>query len=160
MNKFNYYLHKNSHTGEVIYLEYDKIDGYPITPKTNINDAIKVNKIVFVSPSFSEKIIRKKIDIKIRYLLRKLDELEDDDRGSEEGIKNTLMQSEKLRIDILTKYAKFLGHTYGELSMKKIQIIVNQLRMKLFDNINKRSNNFINELYYLDEDEPKRGRGR
>ena len=112
------------------------------------------------NPDLREKLIRKKIDIKIRYLLRKLDKLEDDDSGSEEGIKNTLMQAEKLRIDILTKYAKFLGHTYGELSMKKIQIIVNQLRMKLFDNINKRSNNFINELYYLDEDEPKRGRGR
>ena len=157
MNKFNYYLHKDSKTGEVIYLEYDKLDGYPITPKTNIVDAIKVNKIIFVNKGFSEKIIRKKIEIKIRQLLRELDE---DDDNNEEGIKNTIMKAELLRVDILNKYKKYLGNTYAELSIKKIQIIVNQLRIKLFDNITKKNYNYLNDLYYLEDDEPKRGRGR
>lgn len=157
MNKFNYYLHKNSHTGEVIYLEYDKIDGYPITPKTNINDAIKVNKIVFVSPSFSEKIIRKKIDIKIRYLLKIMDEIDDDDEGE---IQNTILKAESLRMDILNKYKKYLGNTYGELSLKKIQIVINQLKMKLYDSIAKKNYNYLNDLYYLEDEEPKKGRGR
>ena len=49
MNKLNYYLYKDSKTGEAIYLEYDKINGYPITPKSKIADAIRVNKIVFVN---------------------------------------------------------------------------------------------------------------
>lgn len=158
MNSFNYYLHKDSKTGEIVYLEYNKIDGYPVTPKTKITDAISVNKIVFVNPDLREKLIRKKVEIKIRYLLRILDQLDDD---SDEGvIKNTLLQAEKLRIDIINKYMKYLGNTYGELSMKKIQIVTTQLRMKLFDNINRRNNSYINELYYLEEDEPKRGRGR
>lgn len=157
MNKFNYYLHKNSQTGEVIYLEYDKIDGYPITPKTNINDAIKVNKIVFVSPTFSEKIIRKKIDIKIRYLLRIMDEIDDND---DEGIQNTIIKAENLRMDILNKYKKYLGNTYGELSLKKIQIVINQLKMKLYDSIAKKNYNYLNDLYYLEDEEPKKGRGR
>ena len=157
MNKLNYYLHKNNMTGEVIYIEYDKIDGYPVTPKTNIVDAIAVNKIIFVSSDFSKKIIKKKIEIKIRYLLKVLDEIDDDD---DDGIKNTIMKAEKLRIDIINKYVKYLGNTYGELSIKKIQIIINQLRMKLYDNITRKNYNLINELYYLDEEEPKRGRGR
>ena len=157
MNKFNYYLHKNSQTGEIIYLEYDKIDGYPITPKTNINDAIKVNKIVFVSPAFSEKIIRKKIDIKIRYLLRIMDEIDDND---DEGIQNTIIKAENLRMDILNKYKKYLGNTYGELSLKKIQIVINQLKMKLYDSIAKKNYNYLNDLYYLEDEEPKKGRGR
>ena len=157
MNKFNYYLHKNSQTGEVIYLEYDKIDGYPITPKTNINDAIKVNKIVFVSPTFSEKIIRKKIDIKIRYLLRIMDEIDDND---DEEIQNTIIKAENLRMDILNKYKKYLGNTYGELSLKKIQIVINQLKMKLYDSIAKKNYNYLNDLYYLEDEEPKKGRGR
>ena len=59
MSKKNYYLKKDKKTGEVIYLEYDKIKGYNITPKSNIYDAITVNKIVFVNPSLSEKIIKK-----------------------------------------------------------------------------------------------------
>ena len=33
MSKKNYYLKKDKKTGEVIYLEYDKIKGYNITPK-------------------------------------------------------------------------------------------------------------------------------
>ena len=157
MQRMNYYLHKDTKTGEILYLEYDKIDGYPITPKTDINDAITVNKIVIVNPNFSEKIIRKKIEIKIRNLLRILDEIDDND---EAGIQNTIIKAEKLRMDIINKYKKYLGNTYGELSIKKIQIIINQLRMKLFDNLTKKSYKFINDLYYLEDEEPKRGRGR
>jgi len=144
MNKLNYYLHKNSKTGEIIYLEYDKINGYPVTPKTKITDAIAVNKIVFVNPELREKLIRKKVEIKIRYLLKALDELDED--ADEGAIKDTLLKAEKLRIDILNKYIKYLGNTYGELSMKKVQIVTNQLRMKLFDNLNKKNYSTINEL--------------
>lgn len=157
MNKFNYYLHKDKKTGEIVYLEYDKIDGYPILPKADLIDAISVNKIIFVNPDLSEKLIRKKIEIRIRYLLKTLNEIDEDDDGA---IKDTLMKAELLRIDMLNKYVKYLGHTYGEFSMKKIQIITNQLRMMLFENMNKRNSSYLNDLYYLDDEEPKRGRGR
>lgn len=157
MNKFNYYLHKDNKTGEVIYLEYDKIDGYPISPKAKLADAISVNKIIFVNPELSEKLIRKKIEIRIRYLLKALNEIDEDDDGA---IKDTLMKAELLRVDMLNKYVKYLGHTYGEFSMKKIQIITNQLRMMLFENMNKRNSSYLNDLYYLDDEEPKKGRGR
>ena len=157
MNRFNYYLHKDKKTNEIVYLEYDKLDGYPITPKAKIEDAIRVNKIIFVNPDMSEKIIRKKIDIKIRYLLNCLDEIDDSDEGA---IQNTILEAEKLRVDILNKYKKYLGNTYGELSMKKIQIVINQLRMKLFDCMSKRNYNLLNDLYYLEDEEPKKGRGR
>lgn len=157
MNKLNYYLHKNNKTGEIIYIEYDKLNGYPVTPKTNIMDAISVNKIIFVNPHLSEKIIRKKIDIKIKHLLKMLDELNDDDNS---GIQNTIIQAETLKVDILNKYKKYLGNTYGDLSIKKVQIIINQLKMKLIDSITKKNYNFTNDLYYLEDEEPKRGRGR
>ena len=157
MNRFNYYLHKDKKTNEIVYLEYNKLDGYPITPKAKIEDAIRVNKIIFVNPDMSEKIIRKKIDIKIRYLLNCLDEIDDSDEGA---IQNTILEAEKLRVDILNKYKKYLGNTYGELSMKKIQIVINQLRMKLFDCMSKRNYNLLNDLYYLEDEEPKKGRGR
>ena len=71
---------------EILYLEYDKIEGYDITPKTKIEDAIKVNKIVFVNPSLSEKLIKKKIDIKLRMFLNKLKEFDIDDEDSDKKI--------------------------------------------------------------------------
>ncbi len=151
MNRKNYYLHKDKKTGEMLYLEYDKIDGYPITPKKNISDGISVNKIVLVNPSLSEKLIRKKIEIKLRYLLKMLEEIDD---SSDEGtIRQTLMSAERLKLDILNKYVKYLGNTYGSFTIKKVQVIINQLRIKLYNKISSRN------LYYLD-DEEYRGRGR
>lgn len=162
MNKGNYYLRKDNLSGEILYLEYDKIKGYDITPKTKIEDAIKVNKIVFVNPSLSEKLIRKKIEIKIRYLLKCLQEFESDPSGGDEdAIRHSLMDAERLKIMLLNEYKKYLGNTYGSFSIKKIQIIINQLRIKLYDKINQRRFfESMNNLYYLDDEEPMRGRGR
>lgn len=167
MEKKNYYLHRNSKTGEILYLEYNKIDGYPITPKTEIENAIKVNKIVFVNPGLSEKLIRKKIEIKIRTLLAQLEKFDEDPTGGDEGeIRYSLMEAERLKLNILTKYVKYLGNTYGSFSIKKIQIIINQLRIKLYNTINQRNfynqinQNIENDLYYLDDEEQKKGRGR
>lgn len=160
MNKKNYFLKKDSKSGEILYLEYDKIKGYNITPKSNIYDAIKVDKIVFVNPSLSEKIIKKKIDIKIKQLLKKLSEIEEGDNGNDEdGIRQSLMDAERLKLNILNNYRKYLGNTYQSLTIKKIQVIINQLRIKLYNAISSRRTNIMNDLYYLEEDE-YRGRRR
>lgn len=159
MKRQNYYLHKNSKTGEITYLEYDKIDGYKITPRTKVEDAIRVNKVIFVNPSFSEKIIKKKIDIKIRRLLNILSTIDEDGGADEDGIRRSLMDAEKLRNTILNNYVKYLGKTYESLTMKKIQVIINQLRIKLYNVVNRNRINELENLYYLDEDEYK-GRGR
>lgn len=161
MRKGNYFLDRNSKTGEIVYLEYDKIEGYHITPKTKIEDAIVVNKIVFVNPGLSEKLIKKKIDIKIRYLLRKLQEIDEDGGNDEDGIRNSLMDAETLKLNILNNYVKYLGHTYQSLTMKKIQIITNQLRVKLYDCMDrKRRMVDFDNLYYLDKDEYEVNKGR
>ena len=99
MKNGNYYLKRDNLSGEVIYLDYEKIKGYDLTPKTNIEDAIRVNKIIMVNPGLSEKLITKKIEIKIRYLLKKLQEFDEDPSGGDEGdVQNTLMDAEKLKV--------------------------------------------------------------
>ena len=160
MNRKNYFLKKDSLTGEILYLEYDKLDGYNITPKSNIYDAISVNKIVFVNSSLSEKIIKKKIDIKIRHFLKILETIDEDDGDNEDGVRQSLMDAERLKLNILNTYRKYLGNTYQSLTLKKIQVIINQLRIKLYNTINnKRRSSMFNDLYYLEEDEYK-GRRR
>ena len=157
----NYYLHKDIKTGEILYLEYDKIKGYPITPKTKVEDAIEVNKIVFVNPSLSEKMIKKKVEIKLRYLLKIINSIDED--GADEGtIQEAIIEAERLRINILNRYIKYLGNTYGSYAIRQIQLIVNQLKMKLYHlNVQKRMmNSYYSDLYYLDEEETKKGRGR
>ena len=160
MNRKNYFLKKDSLTGEILYLEYDKLDGYNITPKSNIYDAISVNKIVFVNSSLSEKIIKKKIDIKIRHFLKILETIDEDDGNNEDGVRQSLMDAERLKLNILNTYRKYLGNTYQSLTLKKIQVIINQLRIKLYNTMNnKRRSSMFNDLYYLEEDEYK-GRRR
>lgn len=154
MKKINYCIEKNKNTNEIVYIEYDKIDGYKITPKTNKEDAITVNKIVFVNSSLTEKLIKKKIDIKLRYLLSKLNEIDEEDDDSEAGIRETLVTAERLKLSIINNYVKYLGGEYTNLSLKKLQIIINELRFKLF-NIKQKK---YNELYYAEENTETKGR--
>ena len=132
MDKRSYSVSKNKMTSESVYFEYDKVGGYQVNPKTKKKDSIEVSKIIFVNDSFSEKIIRKKIDKKIAYLLSQLKLIEEDGNPDEGGIKRNLMDAEKLKLQIINNYVKYLGNTYQSLTLKKIQIIINQLRFKLY----------------------------
>lgn len=161
MDNRSYCLSKNDNSSEVVYFEYDKVDGYRVNPKTKKDDSIEVSKIVFVNDSMSEKIIRKKIDKKIAYLLAQLKMIEEDSNPDEGGIKRNLMDAEKLKLQIINNYVKYLGHTYQGLTLKKIQIIINQLRYKLYmvrdrERENQIYFNMDNNLY--EEREGRRGR--
>ena len=148
MDKRNYSLSRIKMGNELVYFEYDKIDGYKVMPKAKKKDSIEVNKIIFVNDSMSEKIIRKKIDKKINQLLLEL-KLIEEGASDEGGIKRSLMDAEKLKVQIINNYVKYLGHTYQSLTLKKIQIIINQLRFKLFtmNDIRRYNNEFFNEEY-------------
>ena len=145
MDKRSYSVSRNEKTCESVYFEYDKVDGYKVTPKVKKKDSIEVSKIIFVNDSLSEKIIRKKIDKKINELLLEL-KLIEEDGTDESGIKRSLMDAEKLKVQIINNYIKYLGHTYQSLTLKKIQIIINQLRFKLYTmNDIRRYNNDYNQ---------------
>ena len=131
MDKKSYCLSREKLGNETVYFEYDKVNGYQVKPKVTKKDSIEVSKIVFVNDSMSEKIIRKKIDKKINNLLDLLKLIDNGEEG-EEGVKRGLMDAEKLRIQIINNYIKYLGNTYQSFTLKKIQIIINQLRFKLY----------------------------
>lgn len=163
MDKRSYSVSRDKMTGENVYFEYDKVNGYKVNPKTKKKDSIEVSKIVFVNDSMSEKIIRKKIDRKIAYLLEQLKLIEEDGNPDEGAIKRSLMDAEKLKLQIINNYVKYLGHTYESLTLKKIQIIINQLRFKLYTirDIERERNIFFGrdmESFGYGEREGRRGR--
>lgn len=125
----NYFIERNKDTNEIVYLEYEKIDGYKITPKTVKEDAIEVSKIVFVNPTLTEKLVKKKIEIKMQRLIDFLNDSEED--GGEDAIKKSLVEAERIKLNIINKYLKYLGYEYANLSLRKIQLIINELRYKL-----------------------------
>lgn len=151
-NNKNYYVSKDNKNNEVVYLELDKMEGYEVNPKAKKQDEISVNKIIFVNNEMSEKIIRRKIDKKIANLLQELHRM--DEEGTDEGsVERSLMAAEKLRLQIINNYVKYLGHTYESLTLKKIQIIVNELRFKLFT-----IEQIKHQNAYYEERETRRGR--
>ncbi len=160
MNNKNFYIEKNKKTNETVYIEYDKIKGYKITPKTKKEDAIEVNKIVIVSPTLSEKIIKKKIEHKIAYLFKLLEEISESGGDDEGIIKKTLMDAERLKLMIINNYVKYLGNTYASLTLKKMELIINELRIGLYKSHQKGIINYYFNNYEEKEEEKKGRRGR
>lgn len=165
--KSNYFISRDMQSGEVVYLEYNK-NGYSVNPKAKKKDAIEVNKIVFVSPSLTEKLLKKKINNKISKLLLELntfyDENDEDSDSEEARVRNQLMEAEQLKLNIMNKYKKYLTGNYIGLTLKKIQIIIDGYRSRNNAIYEKKQKEVLIEMFsrinYIDEEENKRGKGR
>ena len=156
MRNKTYHISKTKKKKEALNLKIETLTGYEVRPKVKEKKAIGVDRIVFVDDELSEKIIRKKIDKKIDLLLEQLKLLEDDDDSNDGNIKKSLIDAEKLRMQIINTYVKYLGHTYYSLTLKKIEIIIEQLRYKLYLHEYKKEE----RLYYNEEKEKEGRRGR
>ncbi len=156
----NYFINKDSKTGEIVYLEYDK-NGYSVSPKTKKKDDIEVNKIVFVSPELTSKLLKKKIDIKINKLLNEYNTIDDDD-DSDDGsrLRDKINEAERLRITILNEYGKYLSDAYIKLTLKKLGFIINGYRNKFYNLRTKKQKEVFLQMFNQMEDNEKKGRGR
>lgn len=158
----NYFISKDKNTGEIIYLEYNK-SGYKVTPKAKKKDAIAVNKIVFVSPELTKKLLKKKIDRNISKLLLELNTYyDDDDENSGARIRDKLIEAEKLKLNIINKYSKYFGKSYIGLTLKKMQLIIDGYRSRLYEINSKKQKQFFIEMLGRAniESSEKKGKGR
>lgn len=158
----NYFISKDNQSGEIVYLEYNK-NGYKVSPKVKKKDEIEVNKIVFVSPSLTEKLIKKKIDSKISKLLLELNTTYDDEEdGGAARFRDKLMEAERLKQMIMNLYQKYLGKSYVSLTIKKMQIIIDGYKAKLYQINTRRQREMFMQLFSSMEyeEETKRGKGR
>lgn len=165
--KNNYFISKDIKTGEIVYLEYNK-NGYKVTPKTKNKDAIEVNKIVFVSPTLTEKILKKKINNKISRLLLELNTFYDEDSGDTDTestrVRDKLIEAERLKLNIINNYKKYLNGNYAGLTLKKLQIIIDGYRSRIHTIIEKKQKQMFIEMLSrtnnIKEEETKKGKGR
>ena len=112
-----------------------------------------------------EKLIRKKVEIKLKYFKNALEELEGED-GSSGDVERVIIDAEKLRVNLLSRYIHYLGNTYGSIYLNQLQQIINQLKVLFFKNVQKERYQVVRrqmmneDLYYLEEENEKKGRGR
>ena len=129
-----YHIIKDSEDKSITYFEYDKIEGYDMSPKKNIKieDAINVNKVVIINPSLANKVAKKKVDIKFRKLVELLNVIfeSDDDTGS--AYHQGLDEVERLRQELVDKYKKHLSDDEYDIMDKKLGILEHELKVRLF----------------------------
>lgn len=132
--KSNYMITRDNNSKEITFLEFESQaeKGYKVFPKRQKQELINVTKMVFVSPSLTEKILKKKINLKIEYLLKRLNIIEEDNDPTSDGIKEVLNEAERIKLMMINMYRAYLKDEFLSLSLKKIQIIINELRVKLY----------------------------
>lgn len=125
---------KTKDSKQITYMEYDKIDGYPIKPKNNIKfqDAINVKSMVLINPTLIEKMVDIKARKRFNHLINLLAIIyEDDNDTSGEGLRLAKDEAEKFRMEIINKYRKYLSEEKVELLENKLAILEDELNLRM-----------------------------
>lgn len=124
---------KNKDDRTIKYFEYDKIKGYPITPKKNVKfqDAINVDKMILINPTLIEKMIDKKVKKRFEYLINLITVVCESEDESGDGLYLALNEAEKFRREIINKYKNYLSEEKLMLLEKKIAILEDELNLRI-----------------------------
>lgn len=126
---------KEKNSKEIKYFDYDKLDGYNLRAKENahFDDAIDISRMIIINPTFIEKIATKKLNAKFDKLINMMSVVCDMDEEDEsgEGYRIALDEANKLKMELLNKYKKYLEEEKLELMLKKIEILEDELKLRL-----------------------------
>lgn len=140
MNSKRYFLAKQNGYGEIACIDYTKIDGYKVKPKEYLPyEGIAVNKMILIKPSLVEKVLKRKIKIKLDKYMQYVISLIDDEDDGEDNFIEALNELSRYKEMIRGTYAKFLDEKYIKLLLKKIALLEEEIKRKkiynTFENI-------------------------
>lgn len=126
---------KEKDSKEIKYFDYDKLDGYNLTTKKDVHfaDAIDINRVIIINPTFIDKIATKKINAKFERLINMMQVVCDvgDEDESGEGYRIALDEANKLKMELWNKYKRFISQEKLDLMIKKIEILEDELKLRL-----------------------------
>ncbi len=125
---------KNKDEKDIKYFDYDKLDGYNLTMKKDVHfaDAIDINRVIIINPTFIDKIATKKLNAKFNKLINMMQvvcEVGDED-SSGEGYRIALNEATKLKQELWNKYRKYITEEKLKLMLKKIEILEDELELR------------------------------
>lgn len=129
-----YHIVKDKEDKSITYFEYDKMEGYDLSPKKGIKieDAINVNKVVIINPTLANKVAKKKFDIKFRKLVALLNIIFETDDETGSCYHQGLDEINRLRMELINKYKKYLEESEYETIEKKLGILEHELKIRIY----------------------------
>lgn len=129
-----YLVVKKKDSKELTYFEYDKLEGYDVTPKKNkpFQDSIQVNKMILINESLIQKMIQKKLNKRFQKLLCDVNLLFESDDETGTGLREVLNQLERFKMEVKNKYRKYMEKEELLLLGKKLSILQNEAKLRLY----------------------------
>ena len=156
MEKKNYLLVKNKFNKEIVYINYDRINGFKFNPLNKKEDSISVNQMVIINPTFIEKVLTRKTKRKLELYLQYIVELLDDDTDTDiTGLRSALNDITRYKDIVKHKYKLYLDERYFELYMKKLSLLEYELKMKILHYKDNIIDSKIKEEYFDEVEEVK-----
>ncbi len=128
----NYKLdQKHKFAGSNISIDIKKSNGYKVTPKNKVKYGVSVNEMFIINPSLIEKLLRKKIGIKLDNYLQYIITVLDDEESDAGKISTVLSDLNRYQEIVKNNYRQYLDEKYIELLLKKIELLEYELKRKL-----------------------------
>lgn len=131
----NYLIVKDKKKKQVIYFECNKLNGYKMTAKNKnikLKDAINVNKMVIINPSFINKLIDKNINRKLEKLIKYIIGIYDADDDPAGNLMLALNEVEKFKREVINKYLAYMNKKQLKDLDQKLKILENQVTMQSY----------------------------
>lgn len=125
-----YYISKDKNTKDIVYFDYDKIDGFDIKPKNSDKYGINVNKMIIVRPSMIQKLLMKKTQSKLEMFLKQIYYLMENDDTDGDTLREALNDMTRYKNIINYKYNKYLEEKYLDKLNKRISLLEKELKKK------------------------------
>jgi len=126
-----YYITKDKYNKEVVFVKYNKVNGYKITPRNIVPyEGVKVNEMVIIKPSLIEKLIKRKIKIKLDSYLKYIIAILDGNSDSDDT-RRALDDLQRYRLTIKNKYSMYLDEKYLTLLNRKMDILEHEIKNSL-----------------------------
>ena len=116
-------------------IEYEEHTGFDINPKNKVKkgNSIDVSKVIFMSPTLIEKILKKKIDKEYKRILALLTEVAVDDSDDTSKLSIALNEVELFKSIIRKKYSKFMEEKKTEQLLKRLNLMGKELKRRIFE---------------------------
>ena len=130
-----YVISKNTKNKEIEIIEYEQNKGFDVNPKNKVKkgNSISVSKVIFMSPTLIEKLLKKKIDREYKRILSLLAEVASDDSDDTSKLSITLNEVELFKSIIKKKYSKFMTEVKTEELLKRLNLMSKELKRRIFE---------------------------